>query len=61
MSQPIYPQSKNPWYPMDRRLAGPQGQSGHGGKEKNFSPWQESNPGHPAHSLVTILSYCGSM
>jgi hypothetical protein len=26
-------QEKNLWYPLDRRLDGPQSQSGHGGKE----------------------------
>jgi hypothetical protein len=29
------PQEKSPWYPLDRRLDGPQSQSGHGGEEKN--------------------------
>jgi hypothetical protein len=27
-----------PWYPLNRRLGGPQNQSGHGGKEKNSRP-----------------------
>jgi hypothetical protein len=29
------PQGKNPWYPLDRRLSGPQSRSGRGGEEKN--------------------------
>jgi len=29
------PPGKRPWYPLDRRLGGPQIQSGHGGEEKN--------------------------
>jgi hypothetical protein len=29
------PQGKSPWYPLDRRLGGPQGRSGRGGEEKN--------------------------
>jgi hypothetical protein len=29
------PQGKSPWYPLDRRLGGPQSRSGHGGEEKN--------------------------
>jgi hypothetical protein len=33
--QPLYPQEKSPWYPLDRRLDGPQSLSGHGGEEKN--------------------------
>jgi hypothetical protein len=24
MPQPLYPQGKSPWYPLDRRLCGPQ-------------------------------------
>jgi hypothetical protein len=35
---PLYPQGKSPWYPLDRRLGGPQSWSGHGGEEKNFQP-----------------------
>jgi hypothetical protein len=34
----LYPQGKSPWYPLDRRLGGPQGLSGHGGEEKNSEP-----------------------
>jgi hypothetical protein len=29
MPQPLYPQEKSPWYPMDRRLGGSQSWSGH--------------------------------
>jgi hypothetical protein len=36
--QPFYPQGKSPWYPLDRRLAGPQRRSGRGGEEKNVQP-----------------------
>jgi len=28
-------QGKNPWYPLDRRLGGPQSWPGPGGEEKN--------------------------
>jgi hypothetical protein len=34
--RPLYPQGKNPWYPLDRRLGELQSRSGRGGKEKNF-------------------------
>jgi hypothetical protein len=34
-ARPLYPQGKNPWYPLDRKLGGPQSRSGHGGEEKN--------------------------
>jgi hypothetical protein len=29
---------KEPWYPLDRRLDGPQSRSGRGGEEKNSQP-----------------------
>jgi hypothetical protein len=29
----LYPQRKNPWYPLDKRLGGSQSQSGNGGEE----------------------------
>jgi hypothetical protein len=32
--RPIYPQGKSPWYPLDRRLHGPQSHSRRGGEEK---------------------------
>jgi hypothetical protein len=34
----VYLQGKNPWYPLDRRLGGPQSQFGHAGKEKKITP-----------------------
>jgi hypothetical protein len=34
--RPLYPQGNSPWYPLDRRLGGPQSRSGRGGEEKNF-------------------------
>jgi hypothetical protein len=36
--RPLYPQGENPWYPLDRRLGGPQSRSGSDGKEKNSQP-----------------------
>jgi hypothetical protein len=35
---PLYPQGKSPWYPLDRRLGGPQSRSGRWGEEKNSQP-----------------------
>jgi hypothetical protein len=32
------PQGKRPWYPLDRRLGGPQSRSGRGGEGKNSQP-----------------------
>jgi hypothetical protein len=43
MPQPLYPQGKSPWYPLDGRLGGPQSRSGHGGEEKIPSRRRESN------------------
>jgi hypothetical protein len=54
---PLYPQGKSPWYPLYRRLDGPQIRSGHGGEEKNSQPppgIEPLNPDRPARSLVTI-------
>jgi hypothetical protein len=34
----LYPPGKEPWYPVDRRLRGPQSWSGHTGEEKNSQP-----------------------
>jgi hypothetical protein len=39
------PPGKSPWYPLDRRLGGPQSRSGRGGEEKIPSPCRDSN--HP--------------
>jgi hypothetical protein len=34
----LTPQGKSLWYPLDRRLGGPQSRSGRGGEEKNSQP-----------------------
>jgi hypothetical protein len=36
--RPFYPQGKSPWYPLDKRIGGPQSQSGRGSEEKNSQP-----------------------
>jgi hypothetical protein len=36
--RPLYPQVESPWYPLDRRLVGPQSQAGRGGEEENSQP-----------------------
>jgi hypothetical protein len=38
MPQLLYPQGKNPRYPLDRKLGGLQSQSGCSGEEKNSQP-----------------------
>jgi hypothetical protein len=51
--RPLYPQGKSRWYPLDRKLGGPQSRSGHGGEEKIPSPRRESNPTTPVvHGIV---------
>jgi hypothetical protein len=61
--RPFHPQVKSPWYPLDRRLGGPQSHSGRGGEEKNsqprpgIEPW---NTDHPSRSPALYrLSYQG--
>jgi hypothetical protein len=34
----LCPQGKSPWYPLDRKLGGPQSRSGCGGEEKTSQP-----------------------
>jgi hypothetical protein len=49
--RPLYPQENSPWYPLDRRLGGPQSQSGRGGEEKNsLASAGTRTPDHPARS-----------
>jgi hypothetical protein len=42
--RPPYLQGKSPWYPLDRRLGGPQSRSGCGGEEKNSQPLPRLEP-----------------
>jgi hypothetical protein len=42
--RPLYLQGKNPWYPLNRRLGGPQSLSGRGGEKKNSQPLQGYDP-----------------
>jgi hypothetical protein len=54
--RPLYPQGKSPWYPLDRRLGGPQSRSGRGGEEKNFQSQPRIEPWNP-DSVVTSGEY----
>jgi len=58
MPQPLYPQGMSPWYPLDRKLSGPQSWSGCGGEEKKVHHWpcQELNPDHAVRSLISMLT-----
>jgi hypothetical protein len=48
--QPLYPQGKSPWYPLDRKLGGPQSWYECGVEEKNSHPCLDPSPVHLAHS-----------
>jgi hypothetical protein len=52
---PLYPQGKSHWYPLARRLGGPQSQSERGGEEKNSQllPALEPPIIHPVAQLCT--------
>jgi hypothetical protein len=41
--RPLYTQGKSPWYPLDRRMGGPQSRSGRRGVEKNSQPLPVKN------------------
>jgi hypothetical protein len=62
--RPLYPQEKSLWYPLDRRLGGPQSRSGRRGGEKNSQPppgIEPYYPDRPARSPALYrLSYHGS-
>jgi hypothetical protein len=61
-SRQLYLQGKNPLYPLDRRLGGPQSRSGRGGEEKNSQPLPGLNPDRQARSPALYrLSHHGSM
>jgi hypothetical protein len=62
--RPLYPQGKSPWYPLERRLGGPQSRSGRDGLEKNSQPPSGIKPQNPDRSArspaLYRLSYHGS-
>jgi hypothetical protein len=60
-ARPLYPQVKSPWYPLHRKLGGPQGLSGRSSEAKNSQTPLEiepQNPDRPARSPALYrLSY----
>jgi hypothetical protein len=56
--RPLYPLGKIPWYPLDRRLGGPQSRSGRRGEEEIFDPTRTRAPAR-SRSLYW-LRYPGS-
>jgi hypothetical protein len=58
----LYTPEKSPWYPLTRRLGGPEGRPGRVRIEKNPFRCRGSNPRLPARSpLLYQLSYPGSL
>jgi hypothetical protein len=58
--RPLHSQGNSPWYPLDRRLGGPQSRSGRGGEEKDSQPppgIKPYNPGRPARSPALKYIY----
>jgi hypothetical protein len=55
----LYPQGKSPWYPLDRRLGGPQSRSERGEEEKNSQPLAGLEP--PIMQSVVPSSYLRPM
>jgi len=53
----LYPRGKSPWYPLNRRLSGPQSQSGRFGGKKNilFLPEFETRIVHPRDLQAKLL------
>jgi hypothetical protein len=47
---------KEPWYPLDMRLGGPQSRSGRGGEEKNYQPPLGIEPYNPNHQPVVSMT-----
>jgi hypothetical protein len=52
----LYPRGKDPQYPLDRRLDGPQKKSGHKRLEEKPSACQGLNPSRPVRSQDTMLT-----
>jgi hypothetical protein len=52
-NRPLYHQGKSPWYPLDRRLGGPQSRSGRGGEEKN----SQLPPGIERFFIILVLKF----
>jgi hypothetical protein len=53
--RPLYPREERPRYPLDRRLGGPQSQSGHCGEEEKFLTPAE-NRNHAVQHVARFYS-----
>jgi hypothetical protein len=54
MPQQLYPQGNIPQYPWDKRLSGPQSQSGCYGKEKNLAPTRISTKNYLTKNICIL-------
>jgi hypothetical protein len=53
--QPVYSRGKSLWYPLDRKLGGPQNRSGRRREEKNLAP---TGTRTPTPSAVQSVAQC---
>jgi hypothetical protein len=53
--RPLYSQGKSPWYPLDRKIGGPQSRCGRDGEEKNSQPPPEIEPSNSDPVLKKIV------
>jgi len=64
--RPLYPKGKSPWYPLDKRLGGPQSRPGSGGEEKYSQSLPELEPptiqpvAQPTELSLRFSKPCGS-
>jgi hypothetical protein len=54
VSRKLYPRGKSPWYPVDRRMGGPQSRSGHGGDEEKSCHCPRPPPGSETQEKYAI-------
>jgi hypothetical protein len=54
---PLYPQGNSLWYPLDKRLGGPQSRSGRCGEKKNVLSLPENEPQSLSHPACTLVLY----
>jgi hypothetical protein len=54
--RPLYPQGKSPWYPLDRKLSGPQRHSGRG-EEKNYFLMYKPQIHIINHNFYVLVEY----
>jgi hypothetical protein len=58
---PLYPQRKNPWYPLDRGLGGLQSHSGGGGEENNSKLHTKRRGIYISLKLIRFYNFCKNL